>query len=188
MKRFAAALLLFLALLAAHSCAAIAQEQPMITLTVEAADGALLVRGPQPAVSAARADLDSAADETWTVAQVRTRISEQFPDRGIDLLSFNEAGAAGKGVSRVEISVRRALLLGLLPPVESLPHDAAADVLNTAGMRSMPRQAWDAMSGGEQLVAAARGARPLAVLSGTKPNDAVIIIYLESGQAAGESE
>jgi hypothetical protein len=187
MKRIAAALLFAFALLAWRPCPAIAQEQ-QITLTVEAADGALLVRGPQAAVSAARADLDGVADETWTVAQVRTRINKQFPDHGIELLSFDEAGAAGKGVSRVEASVRRALILGLLPPVEGLPGDAAAEVLNAAGMRSMARSEWDALSGGEQLVAAARGARPLAVLSGTKPNDAVIIIYLESGEHAGESK
>ena len=189
MRHTATALLIVCALLAACARGAAAQQQQHITLTIEAADGAVLVRGPQAAVNEARAAVDAAAAPAWTAEQARAFILSNFAGRGLDALVFAEASAqGGKGVSRVETSLRRALLLGLLPPVEGLPEDAAAAVLDAAGLRHITRSDWDALSGGGQYAAIARDRRPLAVLAGTDPHDAAIIIYLDPDAKRGETD
>ena len=157
------------------------------TLTIQAADGALLLRGSVQHLSAIRDTLQRAADTPRAMAQIIDSIRQQYPDDQVSVLAFHEAGAAGSGMDRVEIPLRRALLRGLLPPVEGLPHDLAFQVLRAAGMRPMVRDAWDALSPGEQLVAAARGSGPLAVMSGFSPRDTALLIYVQTQEAGGET-
>ena len=159
------------------------------TLTVETSDGALLLMGSGDALADVQDYLAQHPNGTQTAAQIRTAIKTQFPDAGISITLFVLAGAQGQGVQRAEVSVRRALLRGLLPPIEGLPAESAQAVLSAAGFRYAARDAWDAMSRTEQLILAARDTGPLVVLAGTGPHDPVLVIYVGSDQdleGAGE--
>lgn len=149
---------------------------PESTLTIELVDGAALLTGPRADIDAVEAAIASGDGAPWTIERLRAVIREQSPQLAAQY--FIEADITGAGALRVELPLRRAVLTGLVPPVELLPQDDARAVLGAAGFLAVSPDEWRALSEAQRIAAAAR--QPVAVFTGTDPTDTIIVIQSES--------
>lgn len=170
-------LILFFGLLFFPSITLHADEAvPEATLTVELDSGAALLMGPIQDIEAVQTAILDGSSEPWTIERLRSIISDK--SARLTAQYFIEADITGAGALRVELPLRRAVLTGLLPPVEMLSNDSVRAVLEAAGFLAVSPDEWRALSDAERIAAAAR--RPVAVISGTKPTDTVVIIHTDT--------
>ena len=174
---FTKILLLLIGILLLFPAAPRAQDAiPELTLTIELADGAALLTGPSADIKAVEAAIASGDGAPWTIERLRAVIHDQSPQLAAQY--FIEADITGAGALRVELPLRRAVLTGLLPPMEFLSADQARSVLGDAGFFAVSPDEWRALSEARRIAAAAK--QPVAVFTGTNPTDTVIVIQSES--------
>jgi hypothetical protein len=174
--------LLFALMMMSGAGRAVAEEQPTGMLTIEAVDGALFVSGPVDTLQALHDSLsgDLAAAST-TVKALRNRVRADYGDI-VSFVPFWDAGTLSQGTRQWEMPIRRAALTGVLPPIEGLDPKAAQRVFAATGFAVFSRDDWNALNPAGQVAQLAAAHGPVALLSGTDPQDTVTLIFFDAAE------
>ena len=180
---------LLLFVLCALPCAAQTEDAPPApawTLTIETQSGAALMSGPEDDIVALREHIQTHEPAEWTAERIAEFAAAEFEGR-VTVQVFRETDITGQGLERMRMPLRRALLRGLLPPVEGLDMEQAAAVLAAAGFQAVSREKWDAMDDAAHLALVAASTRPVIVLDGLAAQHDVTIIS-RAKQVAGDAD
>ena len=176
-KLTAAAFLLFAALTAAALPASAEQSAAQWSATIETDNGAVLISGPRDSVIGIRDSLPAKCPECSTIEQVAEYIRSNSPAT-IELRLFRESDLPlGAEVSHLNMTLRRAILLGLVPPVEGLGRDDARELLSAAGIAMFSPVEWAGMDLSARVALASSASREIIVAENFSSQSSIELIF-----------
>lgn len=169
----------FFLIITALPSRALADDTPS-TVTIETSQGAIFISGPKDKAAAVRNDLSSLGAADWPLEKIVGYITGKFPGE-LDAQVFRRSDAATlEDAENLEMPLRRAILIGLLPPVEGLAENDALKVLEAVGISAFTRAGWTAM---DQRVRAAKlsaSSGQIVILNIAEPQETVRIILVRT--------
>lgn len=169
----------FLLIITAPPLRALADGAPS-TVTIEASEGAIFISGPKDKAAAVRDDLSSLGAADWPLEKIASYITGKFPGE-LDAQVFRRSDAASlEDAENLEMPLRRAILIGLLPPVEGLAESEAVKVLEAAGISAFTQTGWAAMDQRERAVKLSGSSGQIAILNIAEPQETVRIILVRT--------
>ncbi len=146
------------------------------TTTVELDDGAIVISG-ENATLAEIAQWIHALESVPGKAQALTAsIKKAFPGSDVTIEIFRKGEVNfDEDKKLADMTVRGAILAGVIPPIESLDTGLAAAALNTVGFVTIDRAAFEILSDDEKERFFILTESPVVILSGTASSDRVSI-------------
>jgi hypothetical protein len=152
-----------------------AQTPPEISITIEAADGALLVSGPTPLVSALDAALRQTPASGRTMEDTLRFIRRHYGNElKAETFAVSDVGNL-PDVTVITLPLRQAVLEGWAPPLEGLEPVEIETLLRAFEIRAIRREAFDKMAADEKIAYLYGGAGPLLVYSGNGSYETVTL-------------
>jgi hypothetical protein len=177
--------LLMLLLAAAFAAPAVAADAAKTwSLTVETEQGAALITGGNTAIESIRARIFTEGAPKWTLDDIEELVNKDFPGTAVQV--FHEYDAAGTETEHAELPVRKAILDGLLPPIEALEPADALKVLSATGFLATNRDKWNSMRQSARLAFVASASGDVVIIRGTAQQDIVTIIFAGSKTKTGK--
>jgi len=175
MKRLLAAIIFVLCIAAAANAADGAPKTG--SATIEVSNGAILISGGRDTVRAIRDALKADCSGCSTLESAAEFIWARFPNAA-DIKLFRKSDLpSAADISKLDMPLRRALLLGLIPPIEGLDFDKAKTVLAAAGISLFSADEWKNLGMGLDVALASSSSREIVIVSGFSPQDTVTIVF-----------